>query len=280
MKLLIVNADDFGLNAAANAGIIECHRAGSVTSTTLMANAPGFAEAVALAREHPGLGIGLHFNLTWGRPLNPSPCSASLADDHGSFLDRSRLGRRALFGLLRQEAVERELETQFQQLRDHGIRVSHVDSHQHVHAFAPVFSAVAKLCERERIPMRVPWVAPDSGAGLARKARRAVLATALAPSVRRWRGRVRWNQGLGSVFDLAGMAGPLSSEHYRRILERAPTGVFELMVHPVTSATQMQGYTRVGAIGEAEYQWLRLGGMPELARSMGYRLGGYHDMPA
>lgn len=279
MKLLIVNADDFGLNAAANAGIIECFRAGSVTSTTLMANAPGFADAVALARDNPGLGIGLHFNLTWGRPLDPAGGDA-LVDDKGAFLDRNRLGRRALFGLLRRESVERELEVQFQQLRDHGIRVTHVDSHQHVHAFAPVFAAVARLCERERIPMRVPWVAPDSGGGFARRLRRAVLATALAPSVRRWRGRVRWNEGLGSVFDLRDMGGPISSGHYRRVLERAPPGVFELMVHPVTSATEMEGYTRVGAVGEAEYRWLRVGGMPELARSMGYRLGGYHDIPA
>ncbi|MBD7988317.1 ChbG/HpnK family deacetylase [Luteimonas sp. Sa2BVA3] len=280
MRLLIVNADDFGLNAAANAGIIECFRAGSVSSTTLMANTPGFAEAVTLAKANPGLGVGLHFNLTWGKPLLGLPAVLTLVDSAGNFRDRGRLGRQALAGRLPQDAVEQELEAQFQRLRSHGLRVTHVDSHQHVHAFSPVFSAVAKLCARERIPMRVPWVASGQAGSLARRARRAVLGAALGTSVRRWRGRVRWNDGLGSVFDLGGAGGHLSIANYREILKNAPPGVFELMVHPVTSAAAMEGYTRVGAVGEAEYRWLRRGELGELARSLGFRIGSYDDLPA
>lgn len=280
MKLLIVNADDFGLNAAANAGIIECFQAGSVSSTTLMANAPGFAEAVTLAKTNPGLGVGLHFNLTWGKPLLGLPAVRTLVDSAGNFRDRGRLGRQALLGRLPEDAVEQELEAQFQHLRSHGLRVSHVDSHQHVHAFGPIFSAVAKLCARERIPMRVPWVASGQAGSLARRARRAVLAAALGPSVRRWRGRVRWNDGLGSVFDFGNAGGNLSIANYSEILKSARSGVFELMVHPVTSAAAMEGYTRVGAVGEAEYRWLRRGELGELAQSLGFRIGSYDDMPA
>lgn len=276
-RLLIVNADDFGLNAAANAGIIECHQVGSVTSTTLMANAPGFEEAVVLAKANPGLGVGLHFNLTWGKPLSEPSISGAMVDQSGMFLERGRLGRLAISGRLQAAAIERELEAQFQRLRSHGVRVTHVDSHQHVHAFAPVFSAVARLCARERIPMRVPWVAPDRGSSLSRKARRAVLAAMLSPSVRRWRGHVRWNDALGSVFDL-GSGAEVSVDHYRVILGRAPVGVFELMVHPVTSAEAMEGYTRVGAVGEAEYQWLRGGAIRDLAQSLGFRMGSYSEL--
>lgn len=278
MKLLIVNADDFGLNPASNAGIIECHQAGSVTSTTLMANAPGFEEAVALAKDNPKLGVGLHFNLTWGMPLSEPSISRTLVDQGGMFFERGRLGRLAISGRLQAATIEAELEAQFQRLRSHGLRVSHVDSHQHVHAFAPVFSAVAKLCARERIPMRVPWVAPDRSSSLSRKARRAVLASMLLPSVRRWRGHVRWNDALGSVFDL-GNGADISADSYRTILARAPVGVFELMVHPVTSAEAMEGYTRVGAVGEAEYEWLREGTIRDLAQSLGFHMGSYSDLP-
>ena len=41
-KLLIVNADDFGFTRDVNDGIVEAHRAGILTSTTLMASAAGF----------------------------------------------------------------------------------------------------------------------------------------------------------------------------------------------------------------------------------------------
>lgn len=277
MRLLIVNADDFGLNASSNAGIIESFRVGSVTSTTLMANAPGLNEAVALAKANPSLSVGLHFNMTWGKPLSTGHRRRTMIAEDGEFLGRSEVGRRAIMGRLCRDELEQELEAQFQHLRSLGIRVSHIDSHQHVHAFSPVFSAVAKLCVRENLPMRVPWVSSSRGATFGRSVRRGVLAMALAPSVRRWRGRVRWNDGLGSVFDHGAKGAPLTTDDYRSILLEAPAN-FELMVHPVTSASAMDGYTRVGAVGEAEYQWLRTGALPGLAASLGFRLGSFSDL--
>lgn len=278
MNLLIVNADDFGLNSSANAGIIECYRAGSVTSTTLMANAPGVEEALVLARENPGLRIGLHFNLTWGRPLCRDGERTSLVTSDGAFLSRPEVGRRAVTGRLRQKDLDQELEAQFQLLRSRGVEVTHVDTHQHVHAFGCVFSAIARLCERERLPMRVPWVAPSRNASISRSIRRTALAMSLFPSVCRWRGRVRWNDGIGSVFDIGSDGSPLAINDYRSILVNAKPGSFELMVHPVKSASAMQGYTRVGAVGEAEYRWLRTGALRGLAEALGFQLGSYSDL--
>ncbi|HEY3018590.1 MAG TPA: ChbG/HpnK family deacetylase, partial [Solirubrobacteraceae bacterium] len=59
-RWLIVNADDFGLTAGVSRGIARAHRHGIVTSTSLMVDAPGAAAAARLAREHPGLDVGLH----------------------------------------------------------------------------------------------------------------------------------------------------------------------------------------------------------------------------
>lgn len=279
MKLLIVNADDFGLNAAANEGIIACHRAGSVTSTTLMANAPGFDEAVALAHANPALGVGLHFNLTWGEPLAGAGRVPSLVDGEGRFLSREALGRRALLGRLAARELRLELEAQFGRLQANGIAPSHVDSHQHVHAFGPVFRTVAAFCQSLDLPMRVPWVAKDENAPLTRRLRRALLAGLLARSTRAWRGRVRWNHSLGSVFDLGEAGATLEDAHYRRLLARAGGPALELMVHPVTSAQAMAGYTRVGPVAEAEYHYLRQGRLAALAAEAGYRLGNYRELP-
>ncbi|MBW8312220.1 MAG: ChbG/HpnK family deacetylase [Rhizobium sp.] len=278
MKLLIVNADDFGLNAAANAGIIACHQAGSVTSTTLMANAPGFDEAVALARANPALGVGLHFNLTWGEPLAGAAQVPSLVGEDGRLLSREPLGRRALLGRLVPAELRRELDAQFDRLQDHGIAASHVDSHQHVHAFGPVFAAVAMHCQARSLPMRVPWVAADRQSSPARRLRRAVLSALLSRATRRWQGRVRWNDSLGSVFELGEAGARLEDAHYRQLLARATGPVHELMVHPVTSAEAMQGYTRVGPVAEAEYHYLRQGRLAALAAEAGYRLGNYREL--
>ena len=72
-KLLIVNADDFGLCKAQNYGIIDAFTHGVVTSTTAMVNASGIEHAVALSAKHPDLAIGMHFVLTLGEPLSPMP---------------------------------------------------------------------------------------------------------------------------------------------------------------------------------------------------------------
>ena len=66
MKQLIVNADDFGLTKRVSEAIVDVHRHGIVTSTTLMANGAAFEGAVALSRQMPRLGIGAHLNLSEG----------------------------------------------------------------------------------------------------------------------------------------------------------------------------------------------------------------------
>ena len=77
MQKLIVNADDFGLCSSVNKAIIDCHLAGNINSTTLMVNMPGSIEAVELAKQHPKLGIGLHF----------SPRKSSISRQEGEFYD-------------------------------------------------------------------------------------------------------------------------------------------------------------------------------------------------
>lgn len=280
MRILIVNADDFGLNQAATDGILECHRAGSVTSTTLMANAPDCVRAADLAAGHPALGVGLHFNLTWGRPLNEPSRVPALLDREGEFLSRSELATRLLLGRVPRTQIDRELEAQVDRVRRLGVAITHVDSHQHVHAFPQIFSSIARFCSDDSLPMRVPWVAADRNSGFARRVRRTTLAALVATSTRRWRGRVRWTCGMGSVFELGVQGEPLHARHYRTVLQGAPPGAFELMVHPVTSAVAMEGYTRVGAVAQTEYEWLRKGGLQELAASMGFQLGTYRDLPA
>ena len=60
-KQLVVNADDFGFTPDVNDGIVEAHREGILTATTLMANGEAFEHAVELARQNPSLDVGV----TW-----------------------------------------------------------------------------------------------------------------------------------------------------------------------------------------------------------------------
>ncbi|HEV2667612.1 MAG TPA: ChbG/HpnK family deacetylase, partial [Blastocatellia bacterium] len=138
-RRLIVNADDFGLTNGVNCAIIEGHTRGLVSSATLMANMPAFDAAVRLAKDHPSLGVGLHFNITQGRPVAGASRVGSLIDDRGEFWGTSTAFlRRMLAGRLKIEEVVIELRAQIEKALNAGLRLTHVDSHKHTHALPQV----------------------------------------------------------------------------------------------------------------------------------------------
>ncbi|AWB46642.1 chitin disaccharide deacetylase [Paenibacillus sp. CAA11] len=149
MKHLIINADDFGLSPGVNRGIIEAYQAEGISSTTLMVNMPGFADAVRLAGLHPELGVGLHVNLTYGRPISDPRLVPSLVQADGQFLPASEIYYREL------RDIETELSAQWERFIATGLRPTHLDAHHHLHQIFPnVYEAMARLAVKEGIPMR------------------------------------------------------------------------------------------------------------------------------
>ncbi|WP_333989623.1 ChbG/HpnK family deacetylase [Pseudomonas sp. S3(2024)] len=155
-RQVIVNADDFGLSPNENATIFAAFQTGVISSATAMANMPAFEAACAMAR-HPSLQgrVGLHFNLTYGRPLSTSILrSRTFCDSHGVF-DLS-LPRHSLWlGREDRDAVREELQAQWQRCVEHGVRPSHIDSHQHVHNIWPIGEIVARFAARQGVPIRL-----------------------------------------------------------------------------------------------------------------------------
>ena len=84
-RRLIVNADDFGRSASINQAVIRAHREGILTTASLMVNEPAVEEAVALARENPELGVGLHLTLLCGHSALPPEQIPGLVDAKGEF---------------------------------------------------------------------------------------------------------------------------------------------------------------------------------------------------
>lgn len=87
MNKLIINTDDLGYCKGVNYGIIEAYKDGILTSTTMMANMPGFDHAVELHKQHPSLGIGVHLTLTTGKPILKQ--LKTIVDAEGNFRNQS-----------------------------------------------------------------------------------------------------------------------------------------------------------------------------------------------
>ena len=136
MKYLIVNADDFGASRGINRAVRELHQLEVVTSASLMIDMPAAAEAAAIAKEAPELGVGLHVMLT------DEDCNALVDFDDAP-------------------ACALEIESQIQSFFGAlGRLPTHIDSHQNVHRdqrLRPVFQSVARrhdLPLREHSPVR------------------------------------------------------------------------------------------------------------------------------
>lgn len=155
-RLVIVNADDFGLNDDENRVIVAAFAAGLISSATAMANMPAFAAACALAHERGFAdSVGLHFNLTYGPPLSAAIRSQRLFCDSAGQFDLS-LPRHALrLPADAAEAVRGELQAQWQACLAQGIRPSHIDSHQHVHNLWPIAPLVAGFAAEQGVPVRL-----------------------------------------------------------------------------------------------------------------------------
>ncbi|MBH2031549.1 MAG: ChbG/HpnK family deacetylase [Pseudomonadales bacterium] len=155
-RQVIVNADDFGLSANENAVILGAFQAGVISSATAMANMPAF-EAACVMAQHPLLSgrIGLHFNLTYGRPLSQRILSRPNFCDTAGVFDLNLTRHRLWLSRADREAVLEELEAQWQRCLDNDVRPSHLDSHQHVHNIWPIGEIVARFAARQGVPVRL-----------------------------------------------------------------------------------------------------------------------------
>lgn len=242
VRRLIVNADDFGLTHGINRAVRDLHQLGALPSTTLMAAARRFDEAVEISRQQKTLGVGCHIVLVDGIPVaDPATIPTLLDVSHLRSSEprfRCTLGEfvRALYlGRIDSSHIEREAIAQILRLQQAGIAVTHVDTHKHTHMFPPVLHGVmraAQACNIRTIrnPFEPAWsVAATPGAGLVRAWQVRLLATLRH---RFW--KLIRQQEFFTTNGCVGVAatGTFNEATLRSLLNRMPEGNFELVCHP------------------------------------------------
>jgi hopanoid biosynthesis associated protein HpnK len=157
-RLIVVNADDFGRSSDVNAAVVRGHREGLISSASLMVTGDAFEEAVALARQNPRLGVGLHLVLSDGRAVLPAADIPHLVRPDGRFLvDPMVAGWHYFLGHHVRAELGWEVAAQFARFAATGLTLSHVDGHQHLHAHPAVFRTVLALAEEHRaVGVRIP----------------------------------------------------------------------------------------------------------------------------
>jgi predicted glycoside hydrolase/deacetylase ChbG (UPF0249 family) len=243
LKNLIVNADDLGWTEGINRGIADAHRRGLVTSTSLLANGRAFESGVAVQRNHPELGVGVHLNLSDGPPTAAASKVAGLLNKAGELEGgpESLLLRIAARSLPLEE-VELEWDAQIAKIKGAGITPTHLDGHKHVHMLPGLFPVALRLARKHGIggirisheESRLRAVLSSAGelktSVLLKQGMQARGLKLLARDARELAQRA----GISSTDYFCGIAqtGGLTREGVERLLETLPDGTTELMCHP------------------------------------------------
>jgi predicted glycoside hydrolase/deacetylase ChbG (UPF0249 family) len=244
---LIVTADDFNLSEGVSRGILDAHQHGIVTETSVMVNLGDLQQAVAMLAGAPRLALGLHLNITRGRPVAPPSAVTELLGADGQFCGSPQ----ALPVRLRSVAVRAEFRAQVDAfVRGFGRLPWHLDTHHHVHQHPVVLDVLLDLAAALRLPVRsidVPM--------------RAIMMA----------------RGLGSPAHFLGDAGDEPYWTVTRLLSTIPTlspGVTELMCHPGYFDDTI-AYSRYGRQRDVERQALCTSEVATRLREQGVRLVTY-----
>lgn len=268
---LIVNADDFGLTGGVNRAVAELHAAGVLTSTTLMARAAAIEDAIRMARGTPTLGVGCHVVLVDGKPvLSPAreiphlanPTTGRFRPTLGRFL-AWLLGFAAGSGSAAERAREMEAEAaaQIARLQAQGVRLTHIDTHKHVHMFPAALRPVLRAAGRAGIrvvrnPFEPAWSARATpGAPWLRRMEVNALRR-LETRFRRIVAEESFRTTDGALGVLA--TGTLDARTVHALAgAMPPQGVYELVSHPGYNDADLQrAHTRLLASREVEREAL------------------------
>lgn len=280
---LIMNADDFGASRSVNQAVARGARHGILTSCSLMATGAAFDDAVRVAKELEGFAVGLHLVTVLDRSVLGHRALPSITRRNGEFSSSPTLAGMRYFASARaRRELERELAAQFEKVAGAGVILSHVDSHLHMHVNPAVFESALKLAREHGVrAMRLPREEPP--AGLDRDGRRARPGASVQSFIfmllcRRMARRLK-EEGMIHADRIHGFthSGRLTEDGVLNVLERLPSGVNELYLHPAAHA---EGHPRDPAErqGLAEFRILVSERVRRAVESLGVRLTDYRQL--
>lgn len=221
---MIINADDFGYSESVNKAVAECFGRGVINRATIMVNMPACGSAVKLAREYGFFDkVGLHINLTEGRPLTRECAESELCGGDGCFKGTFHVPLKARLHLKPsvRRAIRCEAEAQMKKYKELGFTLMHADSHNFVHTYFSVYMPIRKLLRKYgfktvRISRNISGDCFSAPYGLYK-----LMFNFILRRLRTSGGeRIQTTKYFGSVYD------------FERSAKKRPAGDIEIMTHP------------------------------------------------
>jgi predicted glycoside hydrolase/deacetylase ChbG (UPF0249 family) len=270
--LLVVSADDLGLTDGVCRAVLQAHLQGIVTSASLLAVGRSFDLAARMITDHPSLDVGAHLAIVGeDPPLLTAREVPSLVDRRGAFpLSYRTVVLRGIAGRLDPADVRAEFGAQLARIRSAGIKVSHLDTHQHTHLWPAVAQVLVELAAQGGVrAVRTPGSGRLLPVGFGVN----LLANRLRSSVRA--------AGLLTTNGYAGLdeAGSLDQARFGSALVKlGDQQSVEINSHPGLPGDPDLGRFAWGYRWADELAMLTAPATRSMVANRGYRLGSFRDL--
>ena len=265
-RVLILNADDFGMCHDQNEGVIRGLKEGLFTSSTILVTCPWFEEAADFARKNPAADLDVHLTLTaewdtykWG-PVLGARAVPSLVDERGYLWQTVA----QVYEHERLDEAEAELRAQIEKAVATGIDVSHLDSHMGTLQLRQEYHEIyARLANEYRLPIRL--------------------------ASRRRLGR----EGMGAILDQLDAAGVVTPDHlvfygppsvaetetyWTNLLRTLKPGVTEILCHPAIARDELRTCARDAMQREADFRYFTSDQTRQLIKDEGVEMTGFREL--
>ncbi len=265
-RLLILNADDFGMCHDQNEGVIRGLKEGVFTSSTILVTCPWFEEAAEFARNNPAADLGVHLTLTaewdsykWG-PVLGRRAVPSLVDERGYLWQTVA----QVYEHARLDQAEAELREQIEKALAAGVDATHLDSHMGtLQLRADYHEIYARLAAEYRLPIRL--------------------------ASRRRLG----SEGMGAILDQLDAAGVVTPDHlvfygpssvdqtefyWTNLLRTLKPGVTEILCHPALARDELKSCARDAMQREADFRYFTSDTTRKLIKNEGVEMVGFRKL--
>lgn len=255
-KQLIINADDFGISKSANLAILKAAKDGALTSASLMANAPAFEHAASILGRLEGTSIGVHLNIIEFSTLQEKLKHNSLLyDKNGQYKNGFVKILLKSYNKEFLEEIEQDFRLQIEKIIE-KTKVSHIDSHVHVHAVPEIFRLTCRLAKEYEIKnirtqFELPYLVPDISKYISFKYPLNLIKVALLNSFTLINRHCAKEFGLSTNENLIGVnyTGYMDNKTIEFALKNVKT-LTELLLHPTISSEESSGYKEFLAVAD------------------------------
>ncbi|MGH7926158.1 MAG: polysaccharide deacetylase family protein [Candidatus Binatus sp.] len=265
-RLLILNADDFGMCHDQNEGVVTGLQEGVFTSSTILVTCPWFEEAAGFARKNPAADLGVHLTLTaewdtykWG-PVSARHSVPSLVDERGYLWQTVA----QVWEHARLAEAEAELRAQIEKALAAGVDVTHLDSHMGtLQLRADYHEIYARLAAEYRVPIRL--------------------------ASRRRMG----SEGMGAILEQLDASGVVTPDHlvfngppavaetelyWTNLIRTLKPGVTEILCHPALARDELKSCARDAFQREADFRYFTSDKTRKLIADAGVEMIGFRKL--